>query len=204
MPYFEAIRDRLILYFKLHRLARKPKLVGVTGLSRNAGISTIANGLAAAISDTCDGKVLLVNMNLGHAELSLLNGHTARSLTEVIQADEQEISAVSDNLYLATLSHSQTTSAQFTAKNFYDLLPHIRASDFDYIIFDMAPLSQTSSTVALAGFMDKLLLVIESGKTNLDALSHSFKELASTKADVTCVFNKARSYAPKGIEGEYY
>jgi len=203
LPYFEAIRDRLVLYFKLNRLVRKPKLVAVTALSHDAGISIVADGLAAALSETGDGKVLLVNMNTGHAEAHpFLNGKPTHSLAEILQSETSVASGAAQNLYLATVPHPPTGCAQFAPKNFYDLIPHIKTSAFDYIIFDMPPLTQTSSTVALAGFMDKVLLVVEAGKTDEDALKRGFRELASARADVSCIFNKARSYAPKWIEGE--
>jgi Mrp family chromosome partitioning ATPase len=43
----------------MNRIAHKPKLVAVTSLSKNAGASTLAAGLAAALSETAEGKVLL-------------------------------------------------------------------------------------------------------------------------------------------------
>src|SRR5438874_1262545 len=56
-PYSEAIRDRLGLYFELHGVTHKPKLVGVTGFGEGSGTSTLAAGVAAALSETGDGKV---------------------------------------------------------------------------------------------------------------------------------------------------
>src|SRR6266513_640661 len=50
-PYCDAIRDRLGLYFELNQLTHKPKLVGVTGFSEEAGTSTLAAGLAASLSE---------------------------------------------------------------------------------------------------------------------------------------------------------
>ncbi|MCX6967713.1 MAG: Wzz/FepE/Etk N-terminal domain-containing protein [Verrucomicrobia bacterium] len=203
VPFFEAIRDRLILYFKLNRLVRKPKLIAVTALTREAGISTVAEGLAASISELGDGKVLLVNMNVEHTEIQQFRTEkSAGSLVEVLQTGGADAPGDSEHHYLATVSHAHAGSAQFAPKNFYDLIPHIKSSSFDYIIFDMPPLTQTSATVALAGFMDKVLLVVEAGKTHEDTLRRSCKELAAAKADVSCVFNKARSCAPKFIEGE--
>ena len=67
--YCDAIRDRLGLYFELNHLTHKPKLVGVTGFSEAAGTSTLAAGLAASLSETNDGKVLLVDVNLGPEEV---------------------------------------------------------------------------------------------------------------------------------------
>lgn len=60
-PFCEAIRDRLGLFFELHHMAHKPKLVAVTGLAKNAGASTLAAGLANTLSEGTDGKVLLVD-----------------------------------------------------------------------------------------------------------------------------------------------
>ena len=54
-PYAEAIRDRLNLYFERHQMTHKPKLIGVTGLTEGAGTSTLAAGLAAALSAVGDG-----------------------------------------------------------------------------------------------------------------------------------------------------
>jgi Mrp family chromosome partitioning ATPase len=60
-PFCEAIRDRLGLFFDLNHMAHKPKLVAVTGLAQNAGASTLAAGLANALSDGTDSKVFLVD-----------------------------------------------------------------------------------------------------------------------------------------------
>lgn len=200
--YFEAIRDRLILYFELHRMMRKPKMIAVTGVSRSAGISTVAGGLAASLSETGEGKVLLVNMNTAQAEVHpFFHGKPAKSLFEVLEENSQE--SISDSgLYLATAGVSAAGAAQFIPKKFYDLIPNLKASDFDYIIFDMPPLNQTSTTVAFAGFMDKVLMVVESGASHPETVKRAYRELTANKADVACVFNKARSWAPKSIEGE--
>ena len=153
-PYSEAIRDRLVLYFQLNRMTHKPKLVAVTDCSRGAGASTLAGGLAAALSETGDGKVLLVDMNVGHPEVHpFFRGTPACSLTEALVGAP---AAAGENLYLAVATAPDAPQAQIIPKKFYDLMPHLKASDFDYIIFDMPPLGQTSITPAMAGFMDKV------------------------------------------------
>jgi hypothetical protein len=63
-PFCEALRDRLIFDFELSKMAHKPKLVAVTSCTDGAGASTIAVGVATALSETCDGKVLLVDKQL--------------------------------------------------------------------------------------------------------------------------------------------
>ena len=151
-PFCESIRDRLGLYFEMNRMTHKPKLVAVTGLSKNAGASTLAAGLAATLSDTSDGKVLLVNKPV-------------------------------------------------SPKRFYDMMSEFKASELDYVVFDMPSLGDTSSTLPMAGFMDKVLLVVEAEKSNRESIKRAYSQLAA-KVDVSVIFNKSRSYGPKWLEGE--
>src|SRR5262249_12918244 len=151
-PFCEAIRDRLGLYFEMNQMTHKPKLVAVAGLSKNAGASTLAAGLAATLSDGGDGKVLLFDKPVA-------------------------------------------------PKRFYHLLSEFKASDLDYIIFDMPSLGDNSATFPVAGFMDKVLLVVEAEKSSREAIKRAYSRLAA-KVDVSVIFNKNRSYGPKWLEEE--
>jgi polysaccharide biosynthesis transport protein len=201
-PYSEAIRDRLGLYFELHGVTHKPKLVGVTGFSEGAGTSTLAAGVAAALSETGDGKVLLVDVNAANGEVHpFFAGRPAASLTTALKP-QAAITSAADNLYLATITRPESKSAHLGLKKFFALVPNLKASDFDYIIFDMPPINQTSPTVGLAALMDKVLLVVEAEKTNRDVVKRGYHELVGSRADVAIVLNKVRSYLPKRLEGE--
>jgi len=200
--YCEAIRDRIGLYFELHQLTHKPKLVGVTGLTENAGASTLAAGLAAAMSETGDGKVLLVDVNLGPEHVHpFFRGKPAYSLKTALQP-AGKLDSVADNLYLATVAPPHAGPAQLGLKKFFDLMPNLKASDFDYIIFDMPPLSETSPTIGIAPFLDKVLLIVEAEKNSCDAVKRGYRALSASRDNVAVVFNKARSYVPKWIENK--
>jgi len=202
-PYCDAIRDRLGLYFELNNLTHKPKLVGVAALSEAAGASTLAAGLAASLSETDDGKVLLVDVNLGPEEVHpFFKGKPAYALTAALKP-KTEIASASENLYLATVGSSTVGGlAQIGLKKFFDMMPNMKASDFDYIIFDMPPLDQTSPTWGMAAFMDKLLLVVEAEKTNRDLIKRGYRKLVAERENVAVVVNKTRSYVPKALDGE--
>jgi succinoglycan biosynthesis transport protein ExoP len=90
----------------------------------------------------------------------------------------------------------------FAPRNLYDLMPDLRASEFDYIIFDMPPVGLTSPTVSMAGLMDKVLLVLDSEKTDRDVLKRRYAELAAGKAHVSCIYNKVKRHGPRWLEGE--
>ena len=202
-PYCDAIRDRLGLYFELNNLTHKPKLVGVAGFSGAAGVSTLAAGLAASLSETDDGKVLLVDINLGPEQVHpFFKGKPAYPLTAALKP-QTEIASASENLYLATVGSSTTGGlAQIGLKKFFDIMPNMKASDFDYIIFDMPPLDQTSPTWGMAAFMDKLLLVVEAEKNNCDVIKRGYRKLVAERDNVAVVINKARSYVPKLLDAE--
>jgi uncharacterized protein involved in exopolysaccharide biosynthesis/Mrp family chromosome partitioning ATPase len=201
-PYCDAIRDRLGLYFELNHLTHKPKLVGVAGFSEQAGTSTLAAGLAASLSETNDGKVLLVDVNLGPENVHpFFKGKPAYPLNKALKPNGA-IASASENLYLATVGSPNAGPAQLGLKKFFDMMPNLKASDFDYIIFDMPPLEQTSPTWGMAAFMDKLLLVVEAEKNSREVIKRSYGKLLAERNNVAVVVNKARSYVPKWLDAE--
>ena len=198
--YCEAIRDRIGLYFELNQFTHKPKLVGVTGLSDAAGTSTLAAGLAAALSETGDGKVLLVDVNLGPEHVHpFFRGKPAYSLKTALQP-AGALTSATGNLYLAMVAPPNAGPAQLGLKKFFDLMPNLKASDFDYIIFDMPPLSETSPTIGIAPFMDKVLFIVEAEKNTREAVKQGYASLIASRNNVSVVFNKSRSYVPKWLE----
>ncbi len=200
-PYTEAIRDRLNLYFERHQLTHKPKLIGVAGLSEGVGTSTLAAGLAAALSEVHDGKVLLVDVKLGPGDVHpFFKGRPALSLPAAINSSGPDDSAA-ENLFLATVGSNTQGLAQLGLKKFFEMMPNLKASDFDYVIFDMPPLVQTSPTLGMSAFMDQMLLVVEAEKTNRDVIKRNYDHLVRERKNVSVVLNKARSYTPRWLDG---
>ena len=78
-------------------------------------------------------------------------------------------------------------------------MPNLKTSDFDYIIFDMPALSQTSPTLGMAGFMDKTLVIVEAEKSNREFVKRGYAELIAARANVSIVLNKFRVYGPKWL-----
>ena len=51
----------------------------------------------------------------------------------------------------------------------------------------------------MAALMDKVVLVLDAENTIKDMLVWTYSELTKGKADVSCVFNKARSDVPSWL-----
>jgi succinoglycan biosynthesis transport protein ExoP len=193
-PFHQTLRDRLISYFDSINLRHKPKLIAVTGLGRNSGVTTTAAGLARSFSETGEGNVLLVDMTQGQGSAQHFQRGTKIGLDQLL--DARNSAFVRDNLYVVSEHSGGERLAKGMPQRFNQLVPKLKASDFDYIIFDMPPVNQISITPRLAGFMDMTLLVIESEKTERHIAERATELLAQSKTNVGVVLNKNKSYVP--------
>jgi len=202
-PFYEGLRDRLVTYFEVRNLTHKPKLIALAGCAKGSGVSTIAAGLAASLSETGDGNVLLVDMNQGNgAAQDFRQGKPICDLSELLENGNRDHAQVQDNLYVVREGGNGDKLPRILPKRFSHLVPKLKASDYDYIIFDMPPVSQISVTPRLAGFMDMVMLVIESEKTDREAVQRAYSMLVESKANVTAVLNKTHSYVPHRLHQE--
>jgi len=201
----DALRDRLVNYFESINLTRKPKLVTITSAGKGAGVSTISAGLAASLSETGDGRVLLVDMNLEDgAAQQFVHGKMDCRLDDALTSEKRDHARVQENLYVVSEGSNVDKLPRILPKRFAALMPKLKASDYDYIIFDMPPVSQTSVTTRLAGFMDTVMLVIESEKTDCEVVQQANQLLLQSKAQAAVVLNKTRKYVPAQLQHELH
>ena len=204
-PFFEALRDRLITHFEVKEINHKPKLVAITSCDEGSGVSTIASGLAASLSETGEGNVLLVDMNIQNGSAHYFcKGKLACGLDELLENETgRENAQVEKNLFVVSENTADEKLPRILHKRFSALIPKLHASDFDYIIFDMPPVSQTSATTRVARFMDIMFLVVAAEKTDSDIVKRASKMLAEAKAgNVGVVLNKSHNYVPRRLQQE--
>jgi len=207
LPFSETIRDRIIFNFQINNITHKPKLIAVTGMSEGAGASTVAAGLAKSFSEIKDSKVLLVDLSSFHLEQNPMIGEVPRhSLPNALRiAQDSDFRQNPQNLYYANASARRQEGGvtQFTPLHLHQMMPMLHASEYDYIIFDLPALGQTSPTITMAGLMDKVLLVLDAENTSREGLKWGYSELAKGRADVSCIFNKSRSHGPDWLLGAH-
>ena len=201
--FYEGLRDQLIVQFKARNLTQKPKLVAVTSCGRGAGVSSIATGLAATLSETGDGNVLLINSSgARNATQQFHKGELESSLDEVLETD-RKCTLVTASIYTLTDQTKGDIVSGTLPRRVSALMPKLKASEYDYIIFDLPPVNETTATARLSGFMDTVLLVIEAEKTHRDVVKRVTKLLAQSEAIVSTVFDKARNYIPVKLHQEF-
>jgi uncharacterized protein involved in exopolysaccharide biosynthesis/Mrp family chromosome partitioning ATPase len=202
--FYEALRDRIVVHFEVRNITRNPKLVAVTSANRGAGVTSIAMGLAASLSETGEGNVLLVDMNAEQGAVQqFYKGKPGCPLDDAFVSEKRNGALVQDNLYVVSDSSGADKLPRIMPKRFSSLLPKFKASDYDYIIFDMPPVTQTSVTPRLAGHMDMVLLVVEAEKTKQEVVRRANSLLAESKANVIAVLNKAHQYVPEKLHQEF-
>lgn len=202
--YHEALRDRVVMYFEINGLTHRPKLVGLTSTASGAGTTTLASGLAASLSETGDGNVLFVDMNgrNGAGVHPFYRGKAICGLDDALQQDTRSHAKVHEHLYVVTAQTGSGQRVGLVPRKFANIVPRLQAADYDYIIFDLPPVSQTSVTSKLAGLLDMTLLVLESEKAKQDGAQNALALLAESKAKVAAVLNKHRPYLPRFLQTE--
>lgn len=198
LPYYEALRDRVVMSYNgdLH----KPKIVGLTSCHRGAGVSRLATGLAASLSRDLPRNVLLVALERNKVAVSsFAKGRPMEGLDAPEDNDSAEKALVVQNLHSLATTGKNLAGAS-VVQSFSDLMPKLKISDYDYIIFDLPPLSQTSGSLRLASQMERTVLVVEAEETPKDKVKRVKSLLKTSHANLFTVVNKARHYGPKSLE----
>jgi Mrp family chromosome partitioning ATPase len=160
--------------------------------------------LAAALSKTGDGNVLLVDMKGDHgAAHSFYKGRPGCGLADVLEPESRSGGQIEENLYVATMrDEGKDKLVKVMPARFTNLMPRLKTSDYDFIIFDMPPVSPTSATPRLAGYMDLVLLVLEAEKTSEHKAARASALMRESRANVAAVLNKYRQHVPAALAQE--
>ncbi|MBI5685380.1 MAG: hypothetical protein HZC54_09870 [Verrucomicrobia bacterium] len=194
LPFYEALKDRLDQRLEVKGVTRKPKFIGLTAVNDGAGVTTLTTGLAVSLSETEDRNVLLIDLDreLGSAKQFYKGMITQHGLEEAL-----------DPKYKASVQNGTVTAHIFRSQC-ANIMKMLKNSDYDYVIFDMPPVSPTSMTLRIAAFMDEILLIIESERTNQDVAKEAIGLLEESKASLCAVLNKVRSYVPSTLHQEFW
>ena len=197
--YIDGVRDATLTHFGGD--PHKPKLIGITSCGGKAGVTSIAAGLAGALSETGDGNVLLLNLNYeAEAAHPFYRGELACGLADALELDKRSNGKVLQNLYVATAGNPNDPATQSLPKQLARIVPKLRVCDYDYIVFDLPPTTPTTMTARLAGMMDLVILVVESEKDTQESVKQAGRLLARSKAPVSAVLNKVRDPVPKWLQ----
>ena len=196
----ESIRNRLLFGYEINRVDHKPKLIGVAANCQGAGATTVAQNLAKAFADMDNTKVLYVDLNHTPKDNSFIEDDNftsavlpkSRTLTKKRHGENK--------IHLMQLSNSPGRGLSSRPLQLQALMPEFNSSEYDYIVMDMPALDgETSPTIAMAGMVDQLLLVLDAQNTGRDSLKKVYSHLTEQHASVSCIFNKTKVKGPSWL-----
>jgi succinoglycan biosynthesis transport protein ExoP len=194
--FSEAIRGIRVMA-DLHRAPASARVIGVTSALMHEGKSTISQSLALALAQA-GARVALVDCDLRNPSLSRALAPTAeRGLTDAISAT----ASVDEVMWRSSFSTFDFLPAlgSILPRNYLDLLDQDAAkivfdrlrSSYDYVIADLPPLLPVVDAVATTHLLDSYLLVVEWGRTSMEAVDQALSRGRRLSANlIGIVLNK--------------
>lgn len=180
-------------------------IIGVLAVNRGAGGSTVALSLAATAAYDFGLKTILVDANEHN------NGLSARwakkqvsGLAELVQGEATITDCIqglgeSEVLFLANGCESRKSQVRSGWKAKYSALMQLE-NVAEVVIVDLSTAEALSQAVVLAGKLDGVVLVVESGKTDSQQATDVLNGLMNGQANVYGVLvNKVKNAVPSWL-----
>jgi uncharacterized protein involved in exopolysaccharide biosynthesis/Mrp family chromosome partitioning ATPase len=202
--YYETLRDRI--FRAIGRNPPIPCIIGVTGCRSGSGVTTTAAGLAVALSQGQDGDVLLVDANLARGRAHKMFGVQPKGgMLDILMTGEGDTTLLQRNLSLLPAGDdNKPFPAVSLSTRLGDVLANFRKATYSFIVLDLPPITETSISLRIAGYLDSVVVVVDSEKVNRDVGAHVAKLLRDVDAKVCgTVLNKRRTYIPSRLYQEH-
>lgn len=182
------------------------KTVGILGVESGVGTSTIAAALALVATEKCGCETTLIDANAENPALSKffkLNG--APGLAELANGDATHAECIQkrDGGGLSLIS----SSADYRERQRLDVAPKSISAAIanfqetsDLVIVDLPPAISADRAIALSHYLDFVLLVVQSEKTDMATAERVARRLlGSDRQVVGVVINKSQRYLPRWL-----
>src|SRR5208282_11127 len=177
--FSEAVRATRI-GLELSHADQVPKVILITSSLPGEGKSAAAMLLAA--SSAASGRTtILVDCDLRHQSISSLLGKKQQGLAELLLGEAQlvdviDIDPVTDICVISAGSTVPNPADLLMSQRMRDLITQLR-NVYDYVVVDGSPLLPVIDALALAAMVDKILIIVEWGRTPRVTVSEALKVL---------------------------
>ncbi len=173
----------------------------LTAPAAQAGTTTITACLGFALAEHESERILLVDANVRNPQLhKMLAVESAPGLCEWDAKNRPNYHALPDasNVFVlpaGKAGHGPGFWAGHT-RNLKALARRVK-QEFDYILWDSAPVTSYPDAKSLASEVDGVLVVVESDKTRMDHLNYLREQMVAADAKfVGAIMNRSGRYLP--------
>ena len=206
--FAEAIRTTKVSIQLSSFMDQAPKSLLITSCSQGEGKSTIAANLAQAFASS-DERVILVDADLRKPRLHKMfngNGHhqgMSQLLSGLCKLDQAAFKTDIPNLYFMSAGPIPPNPAELLASSRMKKLLETLCGHFDRVIIDGPPAAGFADVLALANYVNGVILISTLGKTHREALRIVRKSLYNVGGNLLgSVVNKLNFNKQYG--GYYY
>ncbi|MBU0754262.1 MAG: CpsD/CapB family tyrosine-protein kinase [Planctomycetes bacterium] len=190
-----TLRDRLMLAYGIGQEA--PRLIALTGVQGDTGVSTLAFLLGVSMAQQC--RILLVDANQEATPLiDLIRNRYLPDFPAPPKGEEGMLAHVARNLDILSASRLKGESRyKFDSPVRLNELMLEYRQNYEYVLFDTPPVSSGSTALRIGSAADGVVLVIESERTLLEAAKRAKEQLGQVGARILgVVLNKRRLPIP--------
>jgi len=204
-PYSEAYRS-LRTQIQYARSEKPVQTILVSSPGPGEGKSTSVTNLAITMAQM-GSKTILIDSDLRRPVLhSLFDLKRDVGLSNYLvgRAEIEEVIRPTsvDNLYLISCGILPPNPSELLgSKRMQELIQQLK-NEYDYVLFDSPPLIAVTDAVVMAPWVDGVVLVLRSGKTDRDAAVRAFELLRNVKANVLGTL--LNDVLPSYMYGSYY
>ncbi|MFH1025707.1 MAG: CpsD/CapB family tyrosine-protein kinase [Nitrospirota bacterium] len=175
----------------------------VTGANHGEGVSTVAANLAYAFALGDTSRVLLIDANARQPNLHVLFDLSCENgFLDVISSKIELTTGIKKTSFP---NINVITAGQLLKNNsltaFNAISQDIKKSiekDFDWVIYDTAPINSSPETLMTVTLADSVILVILAEKTRWQSVKKAKESLESVGANILgAVLNSQKNYIPR-------
>lgn len=207
-PFAEAFRA-LRTNLQFTSVDKKIKIILITSSLPNEGKSTIVKNLAYSVALT-GNKVIVIDGDLRNPTVhKTFNLPNSRGLTNLLveEGDYEaylNVDTSYENLHILTSGPIPPNPTELLGSNKMKKLLNQIKENYDYVFIDTPPVVNVTDAVVLAPVVDGVILVIQAGKTEIEAVNRAKEILDSVKANILGVVLNRVKESQRGYYYYYY
>jgi capsular exopolysaccharide synthesis family protein len=206
----ESFRATLVSILFSGENGSRPRIMVVTSAGMGEGKSTVVSNLGIAVAEV-NHKVLLIDADLRKPRLHDIFGlNNDRGLSDLLRSKDaaeglpegiiQETSV--PDLYVLTSGQTSSVATSLLYSNrMPELLRRLRG-EFETIFLDTPPMLQIPDARVLGRMVDRVILVVRSGKTTRDAAQAAYQRFSEDGTKVLGTI--LNDWNPKHSANGYY